>query len=57
MDIDEFLLLHPEIKGIKERILERQESLNRFERIEELLKSILLELKKLNSSIEKKRPE
>lgn len=54
MDIDEILSEHPELKEKREQIKERKDFLDRFWRIEELLKSILQELKKLNSAFEKK---
>lgn len=57
MDIDEILSEHPELKKKREQIKERKDFLDRFGRIEELLNAILQELKKLNSSTEKKRPE
>jgi hypothetical protein len=44
----------PEIKAIREGMKERKEMLERFERMENLLKAILQELKKLNLSFEKK---
>jgi len=57
MDINEVFSKFPELKEIRERIEERKNFLDRFFRMEELLKAILQELKKLNSSTEKKLPE
>jgi hypothetical protein len=57
MDINEVFSKYPELKEIRERIEERKDFLDRFFRMEDLLKSILQELKKLNSSTEKKLPE